>query len=78
MLFSLLTILEAHLTLFRRHFIFSGRKQDNIRLLSLTASGRNEDKTTQSKAHKNIDARAGSGQDQDKFQRGGTTLSQEM
>ena len=40
MTYSLLTLLQAHLTQLRRHLHFTRRKQDILRLLTLLASGK--------------------------------------
>ena len=50
--FSLLMLLEAHLTLLRLLFDFSKREQDIIRLFNLPASGGTRKKTTRSKPAK--------------------------
>ena len=68
-IFSLLTLLEAHLTLLRQVLIF---KEEKKKLLLIFFGQRNEgDKNDSVEARQNLD---GSGEDQDELQRSGTTL----
>ena len=63
MISSLLTLLEVHLMLLRRHFEFLRRKHDIVALLTLPASGGMRINNSLG-ARQNLD---GSGQDQDEL-----------
>ena len=64
-IFSLLTLLEAHLTLLRQLFDFSRREQTIIKLLIFFGQRNGDDKNDSVEARQNLD---GSGKDQAKRQ----------
>ena len=64
-IFSLLTLLEAHLTLLRQIFHFSRREQNIIKLLIFFGQRNEDDKNDSVEARQNLD---GSGKDQDELQ----------
>ena len=70
-IFSLFTLLEAHLTLLRQLFDFSRREQNIIKLLIFFGQWNKDDKNDSVEARQNLD---GSGEGQDELQRSGTTL----
>ena len=63
--FSLLTLLEAHLTLLRQIFYFSRRKQNALKPLIFFVQRNEDDKNDSVEARQNLD---GSGKDQDELQ----------
>ena len=72
MIFSLLTLLEAHLTLLRQFLIFKEENKISQSLILIFFGQRNEDDKNDSvEARQNLD---GSGEDQYELQRSGTTL----
>ena len=64
-IFSLLTLLEAHLTLLRKIFDFSRREQNITKLLIFFGQRNEDDKNDSVEARQNLD---GSGKDQDELQ----------
>ena len=70
-IFSLLTLLEAHLTLLRQLFDFSRREQNIIKLPIFFGQRNEDDKNNSVEAHQNPD---GSGKTRTNFCDSGTTL----
>ena len=64
-IFSLLTLLEAHLTLLRQIFDFSRREQNITKLLIFFGQRNENDKNDSVEVRQNLD---GSGKDQDELQ----------
>ena len=64
-IFSLLTLLEAHLTLLRQIFDFSRREQNITKLLIFFGQRNENDKNDSVEIRQNLD---GSGKDQDELQ----------
>ena len=64
-IFSLLTLLEAHLTLLWKIFDFSRREQNITKLLIFFGQRNEDDKNDSVEARQNLD---GSGKDQDELQ----------